>query len=258
MDTHSPQENAPLSNPNPGKNNSMQMWLVPGSILVAGVIIAAAIAFALMYGSNKQAPAVATNTQQPASGAAKAVDIKSVVTANEPFYGNPNAPVSIAYWSDYQCPFCQQFEDGSLQTIVKNYVASGKVKIIFKDFPFLGPDSTTDALYARAIWSLYPHQYFAWRTALFTAQPEENSLSAADNKAHVQKIDASIPGIDPAKVDQAVVSNEAAYTQEINADRDEGTAFGVTGTPSFIIGTQLLSGAPAYSAFDQLISSQLK
>ncbi|MBI2023890.1 thioredoxin domain-containing protein [Candidatus Giovannonibacteria bacterium] len=71
------------------------------------------------------------------------VDIK-----NEPFIGDPNAPVTIAYWSDFQCPFCQRFEQNTLPTLVDQYVKTGKVKIVFKDFQFLGPDSQ-DAFYRR-------------------------------------------------------------------------------------------------------------
>jgi len=111
------------------------------------------------------------------------VNVKDVMTAGEPFIGDPNAPTTIAFWSDFQCPYCKSFETGgvpqiptpaAMPDIVKNYVDTGKAKIIFKDFAFLGPDSDAAALYGRAVWDLYPAQYMAWRTAMYQAQDGEN------------------------------------------------------------------------------------
>jgi protein-disulfide isomerase len=104
-------------------------------------------------------------------------DSSKVNTVGEPFIGSVTAPVTLAYWSDYQCPFCQRFEEQTLPTIIQTYVNTGKVKVVFKDFPFLGPASLVDAEYARAVWALYPDKFFAWRTAIFTNQQPENSLS---------------------------------------------------------------------------------
>lgn len=111
------------------------------------------------------------------------VNVKDVVTAGEPYLGNPGAPATIAFWSDFQCPYCKSFETGgvpqiptpaAMPDIVKNYVDTGKAKIIFKDFAFLGPDSDTAALWGRAVWELYPAQYMAWRAAMYEAQDGEN------------------------------------------------------------------------------------
>ena len=111
------------------------------------------------------------------------VNVKDVLMAGEPFIGDPDAPIVIAFWSDFQCPFCKSFETGgvpqiptpaAMPEIVKNYVSTGKAKIVFKDFAFLGPDSDTAALYGRAVWELYPAQYIAWRIAMYQAQDGEN------------------------------------------------------------------------------------
>lgn len=127
------------------------------------------------------AAAIAGKTA-PQAGGGKMVTVvtqssNSVSVDGDPFIGNANAPLTIIEWTDYQCPFCGQFEKVSLPQIMQKYVDSGQVKVVFKDFPFLGPVSNLDAEYGRAVWALYPQQYFAWRTAAYEQQQPENSLT---------------------------------------------------------------------------------
>ncbi|MBI3290808.1 thioredoxin domain-containing protein, partial [Candidatus Falkowbacteria bacterium] len=121
-------------------------YLVPFAIVVAGIIIAGAV----MY---SQAP-------RGGGGAAgvpseQKVNIKDVDLKGEPFIGNAQAPVTLAYWLDFQCPFCQRFDLQTLPVLAQMYVNTGKLKVVFKDFQFLGPDSQTAGLAAHAVWELY-------------------------------------------------------------------------------------------------------
>lgn len=221
---------------------------LPAAVVLAGLFIGGAVIW------NGSHPGGGTAGTAPAA----AVNIKDVKTDGDPFIGDANAPVTIAFWSDFQCPFCKQFEVTTLPQIVQDYVNAGKVKVVFMDFSFLGPDSVVDAEYGRAIWALYPAQYFAWRTAFFAGQPEENSLDAADNLTWVTKVTASIAGIDVTKVAAAVKANQAAYDAAADADKAQGQALGITATPSFIIGTQLIAGAYPYANFKAAIDPLLK
>lgn len=108
------------------------------------------------------------------------IDSKNVAIANDPIIGQSNAPITIVFWSDYQCPFCKRFELETLPQIMKDYVDTGKAKIVIMDFPFLGNDSITAGEYGRAIWKLYPDQYFAWRTAMYVAQDQEQDIGFGD------------------------------------------------------------------------------
>ena len=116
----------------------------PVAIIVAGVIIAGAVYFGLISRSP-----VAGTGQTAGVAAANIKDVK--ITADDPYIGSLTTPVTIAYWSDYQCPFCKAVEVGgvpqitqppALPSVISNYVDTGKVKIVFKDFAFLGNDST--------------------------------------------------------------------------------------------------------------------
>ncbi len=232
-------------------NDKTNKYFLPIAVVVAGLFIAGAV---IWSGSH---PAQAPGTAPSGAPQAGAVDIKNVKTAGDPYIGQADAPVTIAEWSDYQCPFCQRFELDTLPQIVQNYVNEGKVKVVFKDFAFLGPDSMVDAEYARAVWALYPDKFDAWRTAIFTQQPRENSLDAADNLAFVEKVTGSVSGIDVSKVEANVAANKAVYDAAINADKDEAGNFGITATPSFIIGTQMIAGAYPYATFQSAIDAQL-
>lgn len=231
--------------------NTGGKYFLPISVLLAALIIGGAVIWSNAHPS--AAPAAGTGTAPSPS-----VDIKNVNTAGDPFIGQANAPVTIAEWSDYQCPFCREFELTTLPQIVQNYVNSGKVKVVFKDFPFLGPDSLVDAEYARAVWALYPAQFASWRTALFNQEPTENSLNAADNLKFVLKVTGSVSGINVDNVKAAVATNQTAYDAAINADKTEGGNFGIQATPSFIIGTQLIAGAYPYGTFQTALDALLK
>ncbi len=231
-------------------------YFIPLAIIIAGGFIA----FAIYLNKSPQAPANPVAANQPA--AAANVDIKSVSVGADPFIGDKNAPATLALWTDYQCPFCKRFEISAagapapLDELIKNYVNTGKLKIVFKDYQFLGPDSMTEALFARAVWDLYPDKYFAWRTAVFTAQDSENT-GFGDEKSLVA-VSKTVNGIDTAKVEQTISQKNTQYQQAITADRDEGTKFGVNGTPAFIIGKQLFSGGMAYADLSKLVDAQLK
>ena len=183
------------------------------------------------------------------------VDIKNVDVKGEPFIGKENAPVTIAYWSDFQCPFCKKFEQDTLPDIISQYVDSGKVKVVFKDFEFLGEDSTTASLAAHAVWETSPQNYFKWQTAMFDKQDSENS--GWGSKDDVVALTKTISGIDANKVSQLMESRKTDYQKEADADKSEGAKFNITGTPGFVIGTQSVFGAQPLSVFTQLIDAEL-
>lgn len=221
--------------------------------LFAGLVI---IAGAIMFGRGATMPAGDTGT--PA-----AVDIKDVKTEGSPYVGNANAPVTVAVWFDYQCPFCKQFEQTTLKSVYDDYVASGKVKIVYKDFQFLGQyskiagrdDSMTAALFARAVWDTQPDKFQEWFLAMANAQDEENA--GFGDLATVTTLSRGVAGLDTDRVLKAMETNKATYTAAIEADRAEGESLGINGTPAAIIGKTLLSGAQPYSKVKPLIEAEL-
>ena len=230
---------------------------MPGAIIVAGAIIGVSIIVAL----GGYAPANGGDTG--GSEAPISVDIDDVDTDSDPYIGNKNAPVVLAYWYDYQCPFCKAVDVGhpeidveaALPILKRDYVETGKLKIVFKDYAFLGPDSTTGALYANAVWDLYPSKFYEWHEAMFEAQDEEHG--GFGDEASIVQLTRSIAGIDADAVKARVAAKSSEYQAEIDADQAEGSRFGVNGTPGFITGKKLIGGAVDPGQFISAIEEQL-
>ncbi len=251
---HAPSEN--VSTPVTSDQNTTA-GTQTNTLAAAIVTSAAMIAIALVIALHPHAAANAGTAQPAAQQPAVAPDISKVNITGEPFIGNANAPVTIAYWFDYQCPFCRQDEQTALPQIITNYVTTGKVKIVFKDFAFLGPDSQTVGIYARAVWAAAPDQFYAWHKAIFDTQGKEGSGWAS--QAKIASITQSTLGVTTAaKVAQLVQTNGATYQKAIDADKAEAQAFGIDGTPATLIGTQVITGAQPYANFDTAIKAALK
>ncbi|MDP1689816.1 MAG: thioredoxin domain-containing protein [bacterium] len=231
------------------ETNNTNSKFLPVAVVVAGILIAGAV---MWNGSRPAAPAGG-----PPQAGAPSVDIKNVKTDGNPFIGKVDAPATIAFWSDFQCPFCKQFELDTFPQIVKDYVDTGKVKVVFMDFTFLGKDSITAALYNRSVWALYPAQYMAWRTAMYEAQDEEGDQGFGD-AASIDKLDATIAGIDAAKVAADVKANTGKYQAEVDSNRTEAGKAGVNATPAVVIGTQVILGAYPYPNFKTALDAVVK
>ncbi|HLD70791.1 MAG TPA: thioredoxin domain-containing protein [Negativicutes bacterium] len=210
--------------------------------VVGGIIVAIAALFAFIYFTAEK-PVVLVEP-----------DIASVKTEGSPVIGSADAPVAVAYWSDYQCTYCKKFEAEVVSRIIADYVDAGKVKIIFKDFAFLGPDSTTAALAGRAVWEISPEKFAGWHKAMHEKQDAENS--GWGNRADILALTQEV-GIDSVKVGELMDAKAAEYQKAIDADQREGAAFGIGGTPSVIIGKQLVYGFSSYEKLKPLIEAEL-
>ena len=132
--------------------------VLPISILIAAVMIAAALVFATVYkggnsGANGAANNDGANGDTAAAGGTAVAPSSASTTAilalnsRDAILGNANALVTVIEYGDYQCPYCGQYFSTIQPVIIKNYVDTGKVKMVFRDLPlpFLGPESIAAA-----------------------------------------------------------------------------------------------------------------
>ena len=252
-----------------GKKESMLGSMPPktaylfGALSATAVLAIIAVAILLPLALSRKDGGTVAGAQVNANVAAApsantptaTADISKVNITNNPYLGDKNAPVTVAFWTDYQCPFCQRFDEQTLPTLIQQYVDKGKLKIVVKDFAFLGPDSDTAALAARAVWEVSPKNFLAWHEAMYNKQDAENG--GWGNKDDVIALTKPISGIDADKVAKLMDSKKNDYTKLIAADKTEASSMGIDGTPGFIIGKQLIAGAQPTATFTLAIDALL-
>lgn len=164
--------------------------------------------------------------------------------------GDPDAPVTIVEYTDYQCPFCLRHFRQTFPLIKANYIDTGLVRYVFKDFPLtsIHPQAFAAAEAARCAGE--QEAYVPMHDVLFTKQEEWSGRSDA---ASLFSQYAAELNLDTAQFDGCMSSGK--YEAAVTADLEEGIGFGVGGTPTFFINGHYLSGAQPYQAFEQRINA---
>ncbi|HEY0010662.1 MAG TPA: thioredoxin domain-containing protein [Candidatus Paceibacterota bacterium] len=225
------------------ENVFMERYLTPLAVLLGAVLITLGLIFGGGLGTSG-------TSDEPA--AAAEVDVNDIETDNSPSVGQKDAPVTVVVWYDFQCRYCKQFESATLSEVEKNYVANGQVRIVYKDFQFLGPESIEAAIYSRAVWEAHPDRWHEWFKRMLTGESE-----SAPSLAGMNEISTSL-GLDAARITQLMNDNKAKYQEAVDADRDEGIKFGVDSTPSTVIGKALIKGAQPIATVSAAIDAELK
>jgi len=202
---------------------------------------------ALTGGSLGAAVAPSQPTAAAPSAAAPSVplDMKAL-SDDDPFLGKADAPVTIVEWSDYECPFCQRFHSETFGQIVTNYVNTGKVKFVYRDFPLSFHPQAQKAAEAAACAGKQG-KYFEMHDLLFSKGVQG---SVAGFKQYAKDL-----GLNSAQFDSCLDSGETA--SEIAKDEQDGVSAGIQGTPGFIVDGRLISGAQPYTVFQQAIDAAL-
>ena len=170
---------------------------------------------------------------------------------NDAVRGDKNAPITIIEFSDYQCPFCGRFFQQTLPQIEDNYIKTGKVKIIYRDFPLsFHPEAQKGAEAAECAGE--QGKYWEMHDKIFANQ-DAMSIASYKSWASELKLDAN-------KFNSCLDSGK--YASEVQKDFDDGSKAGVSGTPTFFIGNDkdgyvTLVGAQPYQAFQQAIEAEL-
>ncbi len=236
--------------------------LIAGAILLTGLIIAGSIVAAVQ----KSAPAAPVVVKDAALAPEAAPDSNAVASLDDdPVLGDKKkAKVAIVEFSDYECPFCQRFHKETFDKLVKDYVDTGKAVIAFRDFPlsFHEPNASLEAGVANCVRKEKGDKaYFSFSQGLF-----ENTISNGKGLP-AGKLDELIrkAGANPTTVNACAASD--AVKQEIAKDLEDGAAAGISGTPSFVIGTlnadgsvtgERIVGAVPIDSFKTAIEKYLK
>ena len=194
----------------------------------------------------------------------KPVDIADFVTFERPkadfnSAGDPDAPITITEYSDYQCPYCKKFSDETEKQLVETYVAGGQVRFIYRSFGlFIGPESqaAAEASYCAGDQA----RFWQYHDILFANHTGENVGDYTDRKlqAFAKTLDLDMKAFNSCL-------NSGKYADLVTQDGIDGVAADIQATPSFVLTyvvngetkSKVIQGAQPFSAFQTEIEAAL-
>jgi len=163
--------------------------------------------------------------------------------------GDKKAPITIVEFSDFECPFCSRFYTNTLPELVSEYIDTGKVRLIHRDFPLSFHKNAKKAAMAAECAKDQDGDdaYYKYHDKLY----ENNTELSVDNL----KKWAGELGLNTVKFNECLDSDK--FAEEIDKDFADGQSYGVTGTPAFFINGRRISGAQPFNVFKNIIDEEL-
>lgn len=248
------------------KKSTFNGWVV-GLIVIVGIVAFFAGSYTSSLSSNQL-------TQEDLDQAMAKLELKllqnrlpteqamppvKISADNDPIIGDPNAPITIIEFSDFQCPFCARFHVQTLPSIYEEYIEQGKVKLVFRDFPIqnIHPNALPAAVAAEC--ANEQGKFKEMHDILFDTQSQWNKIETVAALSLFSQY-ASDMQMDQEKFESCIASGK--YIEEIRKDLEDGRDYGVSGTPGFFVGNDEigyveLKGAQPFESFKKIIDAQL-
>ncbi len=163
--------------------------------------------------------------------------------------GNPNAPVTIIEYASLTCPHCAHFQKEVLPKLKERYIAPGKVRLVYRDFP-LDQKALAASILAHCAG---PDRYFGFVDVLF--QTQESWATANDYVAALKQI-GKLGGLTEAQMD-ACFADQRLTDQILQSRLDAQNQYNVGSTPTFVIDGKTYAGARDIDEFASLIDPLL-
>ncbi len=233
--------------------------LIHAPSLAIGAIIASITITLVIFGFNNISDEIELSiepTPKMEQVGPKKITIDTFLLNGSPILGDPNAPITLVEFGDYQCHYCNVFFQTIEDDIIKNYVKTGKVKMIFKDYNIIGPDSINASHGAHCaneqgvFWEYHDILYSNWTG-------ENNGWASARNLT----IFAEEVNADMDKWTQCM--NEKSHSITINESNNDARALELTGTPAFFVinsegKVSKLFGAQPFEVFKKIFDKELE
>ena len=214
-------------------------------IVAGGVVAVAAIAAGVYFGTRP--PAAGLPTTAVASTADKSALL--AIRPGDHVLGDPKAPITVIEYASFTCPHCAHFHTQILPEIKKKWIDTGKVKLIYRDFPL----DQVAAKAAQIAECAGNDRYFGVIDLIFRGQP--TWATASDPIAELAK-PLRIAGMGEKEIKECL-ANEAK-ANEVVADAKGGETLGVNSTPSLFINGQLYPGARSVEELDGVFGKLVK
>lgn len=234
-----------------------QPFLMPIAVLLGAVLISGTIFYTNSFGGGTANIADIEPTPEPV------VDI--TLGDSEHVLGNADAKVTIVEYSDLECPFCRRFYEGAYQGIKKEYIDTGKAKLIFRHFPLdFHPYARLFATAAECAGKqgrFYEmHDKIFYEQAKFEEDARKLQAQGRQVSAKVYADKDMITFASQLKYDVGAFTQcikDPAVSTAIDEDTQSGSGFGVNGTPTVFVNGVRVVGAQPFEAFKQVIEAEL-
>src|SRR3972149_233045 len=233
------------------KISKKNLWMYSTFALLVVVIIGGI----LLFGGGSTTGQVG---QQP-TNPDQQLGVVSASIDDDPILGDKDAPVEIIEFSDYQCPFCRKFWTETLPSIKSEYIDTGKIKLVYRDFPLtsIHPSAQPAAEAAECVREQGGDEaYFEMHDKIFS---EQNILDGGDPTTGPVRSTVQFSNDDlkdwAKELGYAIDSclDSGKFRDEVLNDLADAQAAGGRGTPHFVINGIPVSGAQPFSAFQQVI-----
>jgi len=180
------------------------------------------------------------------------VSPQALMENGSPLLGYPGARITIVEFGDYQCTYCHAFHQNTKDQLIQDYVNTGKVNFVFRDFPLNGPASVLAAQAAYCAGD--QNKYWQYHDELYNNWGGENT--GWINQKSLDQF-ANNVNLDLAEFNTCI--SDKKYEQKVLNNQQFGEKLGVNATPSFIIFSDkkvtTIVGAQPYSVFKQALDS---
>jgi protein-disulfide isomerase len=166
--------------------------------------------------------------------------------------GKPDAPVEIIEYADFECPGCGQFAAVTEPDIRSKLIDTGEARFRFMDHPLIEIHKNTMAASLAAACANEQGKFWEMHDRIFMGQPDWSGYATANPKKFFKQYAGEL-GADVAKWEQCFDGQK--LVAQIEANRNEGLQRGIRGTPTFIVGGRMLTGAPTYDNIKALVDS---
>jgi len=224
--------------------------------IAAGIIVAGTAATFMM--SSSAAPATIADDKLAATKSVAQIitQLASPSIASAPALGSDDARVTIVEFGDYQCTWCYRWHEGTKDTLVADYVDTGKVRFLFKDFPINDLSDRASSLAAEASYCAADQgKYWEYHDEVYRNWNGENTGWVTRGSLERFAKDAGVP--DTSAFSDCLDSGK--YASVVRDNYDLARSIGLDATPSFIVlidgkTPQLIRGAHPYSTFERVIN----
>jgi protein-disulfide isomerase len=177
------------------------------------------------------------------------IDVKDTAGFHGYVKGDPNAPVEITEYADYQCPFCQTFATLQMPTIEERLIKPGRLRWRYRDFPLQQHPFSRLAAHSAACAD-DQHKFWEQHQKIYDGQAEWSGIRDA---APIFRQYAQANGLDLAKYDGCMSGH--VHAGRIQASYEEGMRVGVQSTPTLMVGNRLYQGRFDSDAITRLVDS---